>query len=126
VGGDGGGVEVLNDTRDLYRFLDATVAVEYLYERVIETVRKDLPEELGYIQAYDHTYAGLTERFDGLPSSKVSLLTSLCLQNGGRLGRSKRRLFAMLTDEEIADAERIAREALDDAARISTRPSSPG
>jgi hypothetical protein len=112
VGGEGGGIEVLNDTLDLYRFLDATAVVEYLYERIIETVRKDLPEELAFVGTYDRTYRALTERFDGLPGPKVSLLATLMVQNGGRLASGKRRLFPMLTDAELAEAQELARSAV--------------
>jgi hypothetical protein len=55
--GGRGAVEVLNDTADLYRYFDATAVVEYLYERVIETVRTDLKEELSFLAVYDRAYA---------------------------------------------------------------------
>ena len=38
-------VEVLNDTRDLYRFFDATKQAEFLFECVAETVNITLPAE---------------------------------------------------------------------------------
>lgn len=103
----GGEIEVANETRDLYRFFDATAVAEYLYERVIETVRKDLREELEFVEVYDRVNRALTEQFDGLPGPKVSLLALLCLQNGGRLAKGKRRLFAMLTEAEIGEAEEL-------------------
>ncbi len=113
VGGiEGGEIEVRNDTLDLYRFFDATPQAEYLYEKVIETVRKDLREELDYVAVYDIAYRAVSDRLDGLPGSKVSLLVSLCLQNEGRLARGKHRLFAMLTSEEITAAEGIVQAAL--------------
>lgn len=105
----GGEIEVVNDTRDLYRFFDATTVAEYLYERVIETVRKDLREELEFVEVYDRVNRALTEQLDGLPGPKVSLLALLCLQNGGRLAKGKRRLFAMLTEAEIGEAEELVR-----------------
>lgn len=119
VGGEGGGVEVRNDTADLYRFFDATAVVEYLYERVIETVRTDLKEELDFLAVYDRAYRGLTARFDGLPASRISLLARLCLQNGGRLAAGKRRLFRLMTDAEIAAAEALVGRAM------TVRPPSP-
>jgi hypothetical protein len=112
VGGDGGAVEVLNDTADLYRYFDATAVVEYLYERVIETVRTDLKEELSFLAVYDRAYRGLTQHLDGLPASKVSLLARLCLQNGGRLSSGKRRLFETVTDDELAGAQEVVRQAM--------------
>lgn len=112
VGGDGGAVEVLNDTADLFRYFDATAVVEYLYERVIETVRTDLKEELRFLATYDRAYRGLTRHLDGLPASKVSLLARLCLQNGGRLSPGKRRLFEAVTDDELAEAQEVVRQAM--------------
>lgn len=89
-----------------------TKAAEHLYGRVIETVRKDLREELAFVAVYESAYRALTERFDGLPASRISLLALLCLQNGGRLARGKRRLFLKLTDEEIAAAEGLIQAAM--------------
>jgi hypothetical protein len=112
----GGEIEVLNDTRDLYRFFDATAQAEYLYERVIETVRKDLREELDFVETYDWVYRALSEHLDGLPDHRVSLLVVLCLQNGGRLSKGKYRLFPQLGPDDIADVENIVRVAISDKA----------
>ena len=79
---------------------------------MIETVRKDLPEELEYVEVYDRTYNALTERLEGLPGPKISLLAKLCLQNGGRLASGKRRLFSALTEADIAGAEDVVRRTM--------------
>lgn len=39
-------IAVRNDTAQLYRFFDAMPGTEYLYDRVVDTVRTDLREEL--------------------------------------------------------------------------------
>ena len=114
----GGEIEVLNDTLDYYRFIDATAVAEYLYEKIIETVRKDLPEELSYLALYDRAYRAVDDRLDGVPQSKVALLVTLCLQNQGRLakGKDRERLFPMLSDADIAAAEALIEEAMQAAA----------
>jgi len=102
---------VQNDTLDLYRFFDATAQVEYLADVILETIRVDLRQELEYLARLDRIYPLVDERLDGVPRNKVMLLISLCLQNKGRLAKGKRRLFPMLSDEDIADVELLIGEA---------------
>lgn len=106
-----GEIFVRNETRDLYRFFDATPLVEYLYGCVIETVRKDLREEIDFVTVYDRALVGVKGRVD-MPDKRASLLTRLCLQNGGRLAAKRREDFAELTDDEIADIEATVAEAM--------------
>jgi hypothetical protein len=56
-----GNVEVLSDTGDYYRYFDATPHAEFLYRCVEETVERDLPEEVAYLEAYDRFTAGVKE-----------------------------------------------------------------
>ncbi len=44
-----GNVDVLNDTKDLYRYFDATLQAEFLYECVWKTIDTILPEEISYL-----------------------------------------------------------------------------
>jgi len=46
-------VRVLNETRDLFRFFDATRQAEFLGAAVLETVRNTLPREIEYLRRYD-------------------------------------------------------------------------
>ena len=48
-----GNVRVLNDTADYHRYFDATAHAEFRYRCVQETVDRDLPQELAYLEAYD-------------------------------------------------------------------------
>jgi Fic family protein len=95
---------VHNPTRDLYRFFDATAQAEYLYERVADTIRVDLKEELDFLKIYDAALAAIREVVD-MPDRKASLLVRLLMQNGGRLSGAKRNQFAELTDGEVARME---------------------
>lgn len=104
-------IEVENDTADLYRYFDATAVAEYFYDRVADTVRRDLREELGFIAAFDGAMEGVREIVD-MPDRRASLFVRLCMQNGGRLSRSKRSQFAELKDEEVALLEGAVQRAL--------------
>lgn len=102
-----GNVEVLNSTADFYRYFDATLHAEFLFECVDETVKRDLPNEVRYLEAYDK-FVSSVEAFLEMPKKKVDLLWRFLEQNGGKLSaRSRAQEFALLTDEEI---ERVQSE----------------
>ena len=93
-------IVVDNETADLYRYFDATAFAEYLHDRVADTVRRDLTEELAFIAVFDRACAAVREIVD-MPDRRVALFVRLCMQNGGRLSAKKRRLFAELEDVEV-------------------------
>jgi Fic/DOC family len=101
---------VEGDTADLYRYFDATPQAEYLYDRVAETIHKDLAQELDFLGAYDKAYNGVRSVVD-MPNKRVSLFVRLCMQNGGHFPKSKRKLFAELKDVEIKAMEGAVRDA---------------
>ena len=112
-------IEVTNDTGDLYRYFDATLFVEYLYDRIADTVRLDLKEELGFVAVFDRAVNEVREIVD-MPDRRASLFVRLCLQHNGALSGAKRAQFAELSDAEIALLEAavqraIAAEAIDPA-----------
>jgi Fic family protein len=109
-------VEVRSDTLDLYRFFDATPQAQYLYERVIDTARHDLREELDFITTYDRALSAVRE-IVAMPDRRASLFVRLCLQNRGRLARAKRATFRDLTDTEVARLEAAVVAALAPGAR---------
>jgi hypothetical protein len=45
---------VLNETRDVYRFFDATRLAEFLADSVVNTIRKTLPHEVEYLRRYGY------------------------------------------------------------------------
>ena len=101
---------VEGDTRDLYRFIDMTAFAEYLHDRVAETVRHDLREELGFIAGFDRAFRAVSEIVD-MPDRRTSLLIRLCVQNGGRLSARKRPRFRELSDGEVAAIESAIKRA---------------
>jgi len=49
-----------------------------------------------------------------MPDKDLTLLINLCVQNGGKLSKKKRKLFEQLSEEHIAFAERTIQEAFAD------------
>ena len=95
---------VLNETRSVYPYFDATTQAEYLYQCVAETIEKDLREEIGFVEKYDRALDGTKEIVD-MPDKRASLLVRLIIQNKGKLAKNKRDLFSEITDEELEKIE---------------------
>jgi hypothetical protein len=110
-------IEVANETADLYRYFDATALVEYLYEKVAETIRVDLKNELGFVAVYDASISAVREIVD-VPDRRLSLLVRACLQNGGALSKAKRPKFAELTDAEIEAIQAAIQRAIAENAPV--------
>lgn len=66
-------VEVLNDTIDYYRYFDATKQAEFLFDCVIDTINRIIPEEVNYIYKYDEFKRFIDDQFE-MPDKLVSML----------------------------------------------------
>lgn len=105
-----GNVEVLNDTADYYRYFDATAHAGFLYHRVKDTVETDLPEGVGYLEAYDRFKAGVEGVVD-MPARTIDLLHRFIRQGHGTLSeRARSKEFRALTDEEVDQFESLFRD----------------
>lgn len=105
-------VRVLNDTGDFYRFFDATPHAEFLYHCVQETIERDLPQETGFLAAYDR-FAARVQDIADMPDATVDLLFRFLQQNGGKLSqRAQGTEFQRLTGDEVARVERIYAQEL--------------
>lgn len=104
-------ISVTNDTGHLYRYFDATRFAEYLYDRVMDTVKVDLREELGFVALHDRAAAAVRELVD-MPDRRLSLFVRLLIQNGGTLSMTKRTQFEELTDDEVAALEQAVKAAM--------------
>lgn len=105
-------VEVLNDTGDLYRYFDATAHAEFLYHCVAETVEKDLPNEVAYLEAFDRFAEGINQLVD-MPHKMIHLLHAFLRQGGGTLSkRVREKEFAAITDDEVRYVEHLYSETL--------------
>ena len=102
-----GMVEVLNQTAHLYTSMDLTAMVEALYGWVDQCIEKDLPEELEFMRIMREARRLLREIVD-LPDPKANHLLARCLENKGKLSKTRRsRDFDYLTDAEVAAIEEM-------------------
>ncbi|MBL0155839.1 MAG: Fic family protein [Bryobacterales bacterium] len=101
---DANRMTVQNSTVDLYRYPDLTRHAEFLYECIAETLEKDWPEELSFLQQFDGVCQDVRAVVE-LPDNRLRLLAKLLLQNHGRLAAGKRSHFPELTDGELQRME---------------------
>lgn len=118
-----GQMTVLNDTRDFYRSVDCTFLAEMLFSFAEETIEKELPAEIRFLQQYDVARRRMREVVD-LPNRHADLFVRLCLQGNGKLSKAKRQLpeYAVLTDPEIAALETAVAEAFSVVPRTPSAP----
>ena len=105
-----GNVSVQNETRDFYRFFDATPHAEFLYSCVKRTIEIDLPDETKFLENYDRFSGGLGTMFDMSNVTKDHLFRFLN-QNEGKLSkRARSKKFSQLDADEIEAVEELYRE----------------
>lgn len=103
-------VEVLNDTGDFYRYFDATLHAEFLFECVQRTIEHDLPDEADFLERYD-LFRTRVEAIAEMPASMIDLLFNFLKQNDGELSkRARSKEFSKLTDEETDAFEALYRQ----------------
>jgi hypothetical protein len=106
-------VEVLNDTADLYRYLDCTEAAEFLYGCVAQAIDRDLPHEIDFLRRNDEAMRRVMNTVE-MPDRMAEDLIRFIRLNKGKLGRKRREgEFAKLTDDEVTSIEAIVQEAFD-------------
>ena len=100
-------VEVLNDTADLYRYLDCTEAAEFLYACVRRTVEDDLPREIDYLRCHDKAMQRIMEVVE-MPDRIAGNLIMFIRQNNGVLpGNRREGEFRQFRDDEVLAIEGI-------------------
>lgn len=110
---EGGNVEVLNDTADLYRYFDATDNAEFLYACVQRTIECDLPREIEYLRRRDEALRRIMEIVE-MPDRIAEDVLTFIRQNEGRFPKRRRHGdFASLTDEEVAVLEAAVNKAFE-------------
>lgn len=98
-------VEVLNETIDYYRYFDATIQSEFLFECVESTIDSIIPQEVAYLQKYDAMKTWLDDNFE-MPDRMVALLIRFLEQNKGLLSkRVIEKEFLALSASEIKRIE---------------------
>ena len=98
-------VEILNETIDYYRFFDATLHSEFLFECVERTIDNIIPNEVAYLQKYDEMKTWLDNKFE-MPDKMVATLIRFLEQNNGTLSkRAQEKEFKDLKSREIQSIE---------------------
>ncbi|THV15793.1 Fic family protein [Rhizobium rhizophilum] len=116
-----GNVEVLNETADFYRFVDATPQAEFLFSCVARTVDIDLPTETAFLAGYDAFKKHVSVLID-MPDRLIDLLFRFLRQNDGMLSkRARENEFANLTLTEASRIEAIYQEILPQIGGTSAR-----
>lgn len=106
-----GNVQVVGDTDDFYRYFDATAHAEFVYGCVEQTVEKDLPEEVRFLEAFDAFSSAVKEVVD-MPARKVEQLRVFLAQGQGKLSqRARDKEFEALTNGEAERLERLYADA---------------
>lgn len=102
----GGEVTVRGESADLYRYVDYTFIVEEFQRLIVETIRTEWRLELDYLVDYDRMRREMRDVVD-LPEKKANQFILFVKGNAGRLSKSKRPLFAELSDAEVSELEKI-------------------
>lgn len=98
-------VEVTNRTIDYYRYYDATVQAEFLFDCVSYTIKNIIPNEVSYLMAYDKFKQYLDDDFE-MPDNTIALLVRFLEQNNGHFSkRAREKDFVNLTNTEVEKIE---------------------
>lgn len=98
-------VEVINDTGDYYKYFDATMQAEFLFDCIDYTIREIIPAEVSYLENYDQIKAWLDDNFE-MPDKTVALLIRFLEHNKGKLSnRARMKEFSELNNDEIQEIE---------------------
>jgi len=102
-----GNIRVLNDTADYYRYYDATLHAEFLFECVQQTIEQDLPREAEFLRRHDRFRTEVSNLVD-MPDRLLDLLFNFLQQNQGALSkRALEKEFSALRQDEIQSIEEI-------------------
>lgn len=105
-------IEVLNDTIDYYRYFDATLHTEFLFDCVDYTINKIIPDEVSYLQKYDAMKSWLDDHFQ-MPDKMVAVLIKFLEQSDSKFSkRAKEKEFPQLKENEIKDIEEKFKELM--------------
>jgi hypothetical protein len=97
---DIGEMDVQQNTKDYYSYIDFTSIAEYLFECVEKTITIDFKEEVSFLINYDRVKLLCKEIVD-MPDQKIDLFIKFIRQNGGTLSIKRDSHFKMLTASEI-------------------------
>ncbi len=100
-------IAVTNQTKDYYRFFDATKQAEFLFDCVKDTIENIIPNEIKYLAHYDEFKKFLDEEFE-MPDNLISILVNFLEQNQGVLSkRAREKEFRKLNAKEMEQIENV-------------------
>jgi len=106
-----GRMTIENETAKWYAYIDMTTQAEALFRFIEHTIDAELVQELSFLVRYDETKKTIQDIVD-MPDRKIDLFIRFCLQNGGCLGRQKRKsYFEFLAEDEIKKMELAVQDA---------------
>ncbi len=100
---------VTSDSSYLYRYLDGTPLVDYLYDCINQTIEVVLKKELDLLHKFRKVKQSIDREMD-ISNTALDRFVNFCHQNEGRLSQRKRsRFFKDYTDTQVARMEEIYR-----------------
>jgi hypothetical protein len=100
----------------IYRYWDATPAVEFGLRMAREALDFVLKQEIEFIDRYDRIWKVVNERFD-VRNSDLSQLIVMCLKNNNIMSKKRRDKFAPRVPESVFNLiETLAQEAAQELA----------
>jgi hypothetical protein len=91
-----------NGDEAIYRYWDATLCVEFMGEMGREALRKDLRDEVEFLNCHDQVTREVNQEYD-VAGSTLSKLIVMIHQNGGVLSKHRRKQFADQVDSAALD-----------------------
>lgn len=108
-----GRLTVEGDTCDLYRHLCFDSDALFLSDIAKKVTQELIPEELEKLKLFDTVFQYLKENID-LPNKDISLITTLLINNQGRISQKKRKGALMHVAAESLDyTEQVYQDCLD-------------
>lgn len=84
----------------IYRYWDATHCVEFTLQMARRALEVELREETEFLDRYDQVIKAVNQRYD-VRGSDLSKLVMMCLDNGGKLSKHRRKPFQYSVAEEV-------------------------
>ncbi|AZE86882.1 Fic family protein [Pseudomonas orientalis] len=84
----------------IYRYWDATRCVEFTLQMARRALEVELREETEFLDRYDRVIKAVNQRYD-VRGSDLSKLVMMCLDNGGKVSKHRRKQFQYSVAEEV-------------------------
>ena len=84
----------------IYRYWDATRCVEFTLQMARRALEVELREETEFLDRYDRVIKAVNQRYD-VRGSDLSKLVMMCLDNGGKLSKHRRKQFQYSVADEV-------------------------